>query len=301
MHPAIVSLLGPNADFYPHQLENCYPRILEQVLLYWGSEQLEAYIAELAVDERGDRQGFPPEVASELFALQRLHQQQFPPEQPEPEQAWDHIVDIDYDQSNDDRISTRKEFFHAVETGNTLRALVLLKSGVEIESRDELGKTALIWAATLDHLPLVGLLLSRSANTEAQDDGGFTALHWAAAEGHLQAMSLLLEHGAQLNSQTKNGMTPLMQAATRGQHAVIRLLLEAGADLQLADLQGQTALMHALQTNHYRSSETLLLQLTKQSQRGTWVATALQMGLTHSNPAIRQLFTRHRFELQNGL
>ncbi|WP_157314218.1 ankyrin repeat domain-containing protein [Chitinibacter sp. GC72] len=300
MTPAVVALLGNDGDFYPHHLEQQYPRILEQVVALWGSEQLEPFISELAVDERGTRQGFPPAVASELFTLYQLHTQRFGGE-PEQEQTWDHVKLQDDGLSFYEVNGTQKDYFQAAESGNTLRVLVHLKAGIDIETGDEYGKTALIWAATQSHLALVGLLLSRNANTETRDLGGFTALHWAAAAGNLSSLALLLEHGAAVNAQSKAGITPLMQAASRGHHAAIRSLLEAGADLGLLDGHGQSALSHALQTNHYRSSETLLLQFTKldTASKSKHQATLAQ-GLSHTNPAIRQLFIKHRFELQVG-
>lgn len=296
MNPAVLELIGSDADFYPHHLEESYPRILEQIIAAWGTEHLERFISTLAVDERGDRQGFPPSVASELFSLYRLHVSKFGKPEPE-EQAWDHVKELNDGLSYGDITVSKDDYFSSAASGNTLRVLMYLKSGISIETADEYGKTALIWAATYSHLPLVGLLLSRNANTETRDLGGFTALHWAAADGNLQALSLLLEHGAQVDAQSNAGITPLMQAASRGQHAAIRSLLESGADINQTDHNGQTALLHALQTNHYRSSETLLLQHAKVDVIGNDQKTALALGLSHTNPQIRQLFAKHRFDI----
>ncbi|WP_373976402.1 ankyrin repeat domain-containing protein [Chitinibacter sp. SCUT-21] len=296
MNPAVLDLLGSDADFYPHHLEESYPRILEQIIAVWGTDHFERIISSLAVDERGGRQGFPPDVASEIFSLYRLHLSRFGKHEPE-EQAWDHVKELDSDLSYGEVTVSKDDYFASAAAGNTLRVLMYLKSGINIETADEYGKTALIWAATFSHLPLLGLLLSREANTESRDLGGYSALHWAAADGNLQAIDLLIEHGAQVNAANKVGVTPLMQAASRGKHEAIRRLLEAGADINQTDQIGQTALIHALQTNHYRSSETLLLQHAKIDVAGKDQQTALSLGLSHSNPQIRQLFTKHRFGL----
>ncbi|QLG88568.1 ankyrin repeat domain-containing protein [Chitinibacter bivalviorum] len=296
MISALAALLGPDTDIYPHQLEAQYPRILDQILAYWGSEHLEPYISELAVDERGDRQGFPPEVASELFNLYRFHCAQHAPAS-KNEQAWEHVKELGTGLSYGDITVSKADFFSSAERGNTMRVLMYLKSGIDINSCDEYGKTPLIWAATFSHLPLVGLLLSRNASPEACDLGGYTALHWAAANGHEEALELLLEHGAKIDACSKVGITPLMQAAARGQRGTLRLLLEAGAQINLADQSGQTALLHSLKNSHYRVTETLLQQRASVDAIGPEQKTALAIGLAHSDPAIRQLFTKHRFDI----
>ncbi len=54
-------------------LETNFPRIVESIVLMWGHRELDIYLTRLAVDERGDRQGFPPEIISDLMFLSQLH------------------------------------------------------------------------------------------------------------------------------------------------------------------------------------------------------------------------------------
>lgn len=50
-----------------------FPRIHQKLIPLWGSAQGEAYLDSLIVDERGNRQGFPPDVMRSLLVLQRVH------------------------------------------------------------------------------------------------------------------------------------------------------------------------------------------------------------------------------------
>nr|WP_314899954.1 hypothetical protein [uncultured Deefgea sp.] len=50
-----------------------YPRIAERIAQMWGRETLVAFLNDLLFDSRGDRAGFPPDVAHELFIVQREH------------------------------------------------------------------------------------------------------------------------------------------------------------------------------------------------------------------------------------
>jgi hypothetical protein len=51
-----------------------YPRIAERIAKLWGSAECDRYLAELLIDSRGNRQGFPPPVVSALLALSEEHQ-----------------------------------------------------------------------------------------------------------------------------------------------------------------------------------------------------------------------------------
>ena len=54
-----------------------FPHIHQQLLALRGTPQGEAYLHSLIVDDRGNRQGFPPDVLRALLVLQRVHFEQF--------------------------------------------------------------------------------------------------------------------------------------------------------------------------------------------------------------------------------
>lgn len=60
------------ADNFPEAIAQRFPHILAR-LADWGSAALDAYLDELMLDDRGGRQGFPPDVATEIFGLIALH------------------------------------------------------------------------------------------------------------------------------------------------------------------------------------------------------------------------------------
>lgn len=69
----MLANLGGKADAYPHRIEQRFPRILARLVELWGRPEAEAYLNGLLVADRADRQGFPDDVASELFRLSMLH------------------------------------------------------------------------------------------------------------------------------------------------------------------------------------------------------------------------------------
>jgi hypothetical protein len=69
----LLVLLGPDAGAYPTHLEQKFPRILDRIVALWGKSGLDAFLQDLTVTQRTDRQGFPEDVAVELFRLAALH------------------------------------------------------------------------------------------------------------------------------------------------------------------------------------------------------------------------------------
>jgi hypothetical protein len=69
----MLACLGTYREAYPKALEAQYPRILARIVEMWGRAELDAYLGSLLVSERHGRQGFPPDVAMEVFKLMTLY------------------------------------------------------------------------------------------------------------------------------------------------------------------------------------------------------------------------------------
>lgn len=78
---------------------------------------------------------------------------------------------------------------------------LLLSKGLDVNQQDptRMNATALMYAAYLNHLPHVNLLLDKNANPNIRDDNGDHALNWAVYAGHLEMSQLLVERGARLD------------------------------------------------------------------------------------------------------
>lgn len=70
---SLLSFLGDDSKVYPTQIENKFPRILAKIVSLWGKPGLDAYLSELMVSARPGRQGFPDDVAMEIFRLSMAH------------------------------------------------------------------------------------------------------------------------------------------------------------------------------------------------------------------------------------
>ena len=72
-------------------------------------------------------------------------------------------------------------------------------------------------------------LLAQGADVNAKDNLGYTALMYAAENGHTETAQALLAHGTDVNAKDNFGWTALMYAKEMGYVETIRMLKKAGA------------------------------------------------------------------------
>jgi hypothetical protein len=64
---------APSVAPYLTVLEEKFPRILDSITTMWGSQELNAFFRKLTIDDRGGRQGFPPDAWEEIQTMWLLH------------------------------------------------------------------------------------------------------------------------------------------------------------------------------------------------------------------------------------
>ncbi|KAJ3117431.1 Ankyrin-2 [Phlyctochytrium bullatum] len=184
------------------------------------------------------------------------------------------------------RCRAGKTAFHFVAEATSwhgdLEALLdrLLEMGVELNSRDAIGRTALHAASMEGQILCVSWLLSQEETDLALVDGsgkGWLELamesgpgmrRWLeenaaklAAAGVDEIARLLVEHGAPVDEMIK-GRTPLHVALAKGYTAAAVTLLDVGADARRKTTRGRTALHIVAETKRWdKDLETLLNRL----------------------------------------
>lgn len=89
---------------------------------------------------------------------------------------------------------------------------------------------------------LVSLFLDSGMDANSCDKNGVSALMWAAGKGQDTVVRLLLQKGALVNGQSPKGRTALMSATYFGKIESLKILLEHGADSNLRDTEDRNAL-----------------------------------------------------------
>lgn len=138
----------------------------------------------------------------------------------------------------------------AAGRGDVGAVQALLESGVDIDSTDSEGETALHEACDEGHLDVLDYLLKQGARLHMKDQEGEDALHECVEEALKKGRWTLLDRLLQeprldLNSQDGQGRTVLMMLAQAGHAPYVERILRLGAAVGIFDRNGRTALDHA--------------------------------------------------------
>jgi ankyrin repeat protein len=149
-------------------------------------------------------------------------------------------------------------FMYAVLYSDAATLKQLLQRGANVNVRNDVNATALMWAAT--DLEKTRVLLAHNADVNARSDDLQTPLMIAAGRsGGAPIVKLLLDRGANPNPTTNPGSesSPLVQAAMAGDAASMQLLIQAGADVARA---GAGALALSVMTKCQKCVELLTVK-----------------------------------------
>jgi len=139
----------------------------------------------------------------------------------------------------------------AVKRGQRAAAVTLLTRGVDVNSREDDGTTALHWAVRANDADLVAALLKKGADASAVNRYGVMPLWLAAINGSAPILEMLLDAGADPRSALPEGESVLMTAARTGGIDAVKVLISRGGDIDAREqTYGQTALMWAAAENH---------------------------------------------------
>lgn len=147
---------------------------------------------------------------------------------------------------------------------------LLLEKGVDVNAKDNDGRTALIY------LIYVGMrtgldtvvakaqdaardLVNKGADINAKDNGGITVLMYAVQRRDSAIVSMLLEKGAEVNAKRSDGQTALMDTVGGGGAQIARMLIDKGAKINDTNEKGQTALILAAEAAYNEDVVSVLL------------------------------------------
>ncbi|XEV04565.1 hypothetical protein FSHL1_009852 [Fusarium sambucinum] len=135
-----------------------------------------------------------------------------------------------------------------------------LQAGLDPNSRDESGQTAVHVAAENNNLEIVKTLKDNGADMAATGQQGETALHLAAHKGNHDVVNYLLECGLDVNQHSTEWGTPIMAAAKGGKTEVVTTLIDKGADTNATsqDLNYHTAIQAAAAVDSLDTVQALL-------------------------------------------
>src|SRR5688572_2247909 len=182
------------------------------------------------------------------------------------------------------------DVFIATREHNPAAVKAALDKGADVNGRNWLGFTPLMWAAMKGDNQIVDLLLARGADINASSlygspttaaalgRNGKTGVHLigkgaaphgkrvdgasilmlAAAGNQLELLSKLLAKKVDPNQRDESGATALIFSARFGSVAAMQKLLAAGAKVNTTDAHGRTALSYAAANGHAKAVNLLI-------------------------------------------
>lgn len=180
-------------------------------------------------------------------------------------------------------------FLRAVEEGDARVVSEFLGKGIDPNTSDQGGHTALMIASRLGHESLVALLVERKADLLRRSPQGDSALMMASLKGHLGVARILVDRGAPVK---QDGWAPLHYAAFEGRDQVVRYLLDKGADKDAPAPNGYTALMLAARNGHTEAARILLQDDADFRVTSPDGATALRIAQARNDKVLVELLRR---------
>ncbi|EPY81630.1 notch1 preproprotein-like protein [Camelus ferus] len=113
--------------------------------------------------------------------------------------------------------------------------ILIRNRATDLDARMHDGTTPLILAARLAVEGMLEDLINSHADVNAVDDLGKSALHWAAAVNNVEAAVVLLKNGANKDMQNNKEETPLFLAAREGSYETAKVLLDHFANRDITD------------------------------------------------------------------
>lgn len=184
---------------------------------------------------------------------------------------------IDIEAKDDDG---RSPLGVALKCGNLPAAQQLLVHGADVEAELE-GERLLVHVVGLGNETVTKLLLARGANVHTRNKHGETPLILAVLTGRGSIVDVLLAHGADVEARDNKGETPLYIAAYQREHSILQALIQNGANVDPRNLSGRRPLDVAVAKADSAVVRTLL-------NNGANVATLSQVGDGQIDPLLHR-------------
>ncbi len=138
----------------------------------------------------------------------------------------------------------------AAANGNLEKVKSIIDSGIDINSKDDHGYTALIEASKYGHYDIVKYLITSKAEIDLQGWHCYTALAFATERGHLEIAKMLIDAGANINAIDDENNTCFSKTAENGNIEIAKLLIDHGVNIASVDDVGRTPFQYAAENGH---------------------------------------------------
>ncbi|XP_055957686.1 putative ankyrin repeat protein RF_0381 [Patella vulgata] len=115
----------------------------------------------------------------------------------------------------------------------------LIEKGIDVDHRDNAGKTPLHTACAYNNINITRMLLEARSDVNVKDCYGTSVLMIAVGHQNMELVELLLTYGADVN-----GTNVLLKAAQYRNMKLVKLLTKYGADVNFIDSRGENVCLN---------------------------------------------------------
>lgn len=184
---------------------------------------------------------------------------------------------------------TVKDFLVAASSGDSESISNFMITGMEIDSADGSGNTALIKASSSGHLKTVEQVLGLGADPRHTNNVGRDALISASSKGFEDVARMLIDRGADSSIKDSEGWGALSIAAYNGHSSVVSLLAGLSSSDELDD-----ALLVASFTGDSKVIDTLLNQGANINARSPENKTPLMIAAEGGKIEVARVFLQNQ-------
>ena len=121
------------------------------------------------------------------------------------------------------------EPIHDYAWGNLLSGVNKeLSNGIDVNTKNNIGDTAMTIAAYQGHIKIIELLIANGADIDLKNNNGDNPLILAAYQGHTVIVKELIANGANVNTKNNNGDTPFVISAHQGHEETAEFIRKNG-------------------------------------------------------------------------
>lgn len=152
----------------------------------------------------------------------------------------------------------KEEYLLAVARQGYVEVVKVILDMVPLDLSRTFPSHSLLLASSHGQTKVVEALLEAGVESETKDYRGNTALSIACQNGNEELARMLIEHGANIEERNGKGETPLLCACSQAKGDILPLLIHSGVDLHARTRVGRTALICCARYGNLTGAQYLL-------------------------------------------